>query len=51
MLFSIFNTPAIFQGYLNKILAENLDIFIIVFLDNILFYTEDSGQPYVEAVH
>ena len=28
-----------------------LDIFVIVYLDNILIYTEDPGQPHVEAVH
>ena len=50
MLFGLFNAPASFQGYINKILAENLDIFIIVYLDNILIYTKDLGQPHVNAV-
>ena len=50
MLFGLFNAPAIFQGYVNKILAEKLDIFVIVYLDDILIYTEDPSQPYVEAV-
>ena len=36
MLFRLSNTPANFQGYINKILAENLDIFVIVHLDDIL---------------
>ena len=31
-------------------LAKKLDIFVILYLDNILIYTEDSGQPYIEAV-
>ena len=34
----------------NKILAEKLDIFVIVYLDDILIYTKDSIQPYVKAV-
>ena len=51
MPFSLFNTPATFQGYVNKILAEKLDIFVIVYLDDILIYTEDPGQPYVDAVY
>ena len=51
MLFGLFNTPAIFQRYVNKILAEKLDIFVIVYLDDILIYTEDLSQPYVEAVY
>lgn len=50
MPFGFFNAPASFQGYINKILAEKLDVFVIVYLDDILIYTEDSGQGYVEAV-
>ena len=50
MSFGFSNAPATFQGYVNKILAEKLDVFVIVYLDNILIYTEDSGQPHVEAV-
>ena len=50
MPFGLSNAPAIFQGYVNKILAEKLDIFVIVYLDDILIYTEDPGQPHVEAV-
>ena len=51
MPFGLSNTLAIFQRYVNKILAEKLDIFVIVYLDDILIYTKDSGQPYVEALH
>ena len=43
MLFGLFNAPASFQSYINKIFAEKLDIFVIVYLDNIFIYTEDSG--------
>ena len=50
MLFGLSSAPITFQGYVNKILAEKLDIFVIVYLDNILIYTEDLGQLYVEAV-
>ena len=50
MPFGLFNAPVIFQGYVNKILTEKLDIFIIVYLEDILIYTEDPSQPYVEAV-
>ena len=50
MPFGLFNTPATFQGYVNKILTEKLDIFVIVYLDDILIYTKDSGQPYVEVI-
>ena len=51
MPFDLSNASAIFQGYINKILAEKLDIFIIVYLDNILIYIINLGQPYVEAVY
>ena len=50
MPFGLSNTPATFQGYINKILTEKLDIFIVVYLDNILIYTKNPGQPHVEAV-
>ena len=43
MPFSFSNAAATFQGYINKILAEKLDIFVIVYLDDILIYTEDPG--------
>ena len=50
MSFGLSNAPASFQGYINKILAEKLDIFVIVYLNNILIYIEEAGQPHVEAV-
>ena len=31
-------------------MAEKLDVFVIVYLDDILIYTEDEGQGHVEAV-
>ena len=51
MLFGLSNALATFQKYVNKILAKKLDIFVIVYLDDILIYTKDLGQPYIEAVH
>ncbi len=41
MLFGLLNIPASFQNYINKILAQKLDIIIVVYLDNILYYTKD----------
>ena len=46
-----FSGPASFQGYINNILTEKLDIFVIVYLDDILVYTEDPGQPHIDVVH
>ena len=50
MPFGLSNAPTSFQGYVNKILAEKLDVFVIVYLDDILIYTKDTGQGHVEAV-
>ena len=38
ILFGLSNAPASSWGYINKILAKKLDIFVIVDLDNIFFY-------------
>ena len=43
MSFSLSNALAIFQSYVNKILAEKLDIFVIIYLDDILIYTKDPS--------
>ena len=50
MPFGFSNALATFQRYVNKILAKKLDIFIIIYLDDILIYTKDLGQPHIEAV-
>ena len=50
MPFSLFKAPATFQEYVNKILAKKLDIFVIVYLDDILIYTEDPKKPHIKAV-
>ncbi len=49
MSFGLSNTSASFKGYVNKILAEKLDICVIVYLDDIFIYTKDSGQGHVEG--
>ncbi len=50
MLFGLTNVLAIFQGYINKILVEKCKIFIIVYLDDILIYTKNKKDGYMEAV-
>ena len=50
MPFGLSNTPASFQGYINKILVEKLDIVIIGYLDDILIYTKDEGQGDIKAI-
>ena len=41
MSFGLSNIPAFFQEYINKILIEKLDIFIFVYLNDILVYNKD----------
>ncbi len=50
MPFGLINAPATFQGYINKILAEKLDVFVIVYLNDILIYTKSEGEEHVQAV-
>ena len=44
------NVPASFQRYINKILAKKHDIFVIVYLDDILIYTDDDVNGHVIIV-
>ncbi len=50
MPFGLTNAPATFQGYINQILAEKLDVIIIVYLNDILIYIESEGEKHVQAV-
>ena len=50
MFFNLTNILGSFEDYVNKILAKKLDIFVIVYLDDILIYTKNSGKSYVKAV-
>lgn len=51
MLFELSNALVSFQEFINKILGKKLEIFVIVYLDNILIYTKDLGQDHINAVH
>ncbi len=50
MPFSLSNAPASFQSYINKILVEKLDIFILVYLNNILIHIKNLKQSHVEVM-
>ena len=50
MPFGLTNVLGSFKGYVNKILTEKLNIFVIVYLDDILIYTKNLRKGYVKAI-
>ena len=42
MLFRLVNAPTRFQGYINSILRDCLDVTCLVYLDNILIFSKDE---------
>ena len=52
MPFSLTNTPAAFQHFINTVFANMLDVCIVVYLDDILIYSKDmeSHQQHVREV-
>ena len=50
MHFKLSNTLTNFQGYINKILDKKLDIFVIVYLDNIFIYTGNQNYFHIDAI-
>ena len=44
MPFSLTNTPAAFQRFMNDIFSDLLDVCVIIHLDDILIYSEDMSQ-------
>ena len=49
MSFKLINTPAIFQTYINNILREHLDVFVVIYLDDILFYSKNKADHKVHV--
>ena len=44
MPFGLTNAPAAFMDLMNRVFVEYLDKFIIVFIDNILIYSESREE-------
>jgi hypothetical protein len=44
MLFGLSNAPVAFQHFMNDIFGNLLDVCVIVYLDNILIYSDDMSQ-------
>ena len=44
MPFGLTNAPAVFQHLMNDVLRDYLDVFVIVYLDDILIFSQDQQQ-------
>ena len=49
MPFGLTNAPAVFQNLMNEIFFEYLDLFCVIYLDDILIYSE-SEEEHIEHV-
>ena len=50
MFFRLPNILTSFRAYINKIWAKKFDIFMIVYLDNLLIYIKDKSKSYINVV-
>ena len=44
MLFGLTNTPVVFQQFMNNIFSNLLDIYVMIYLDNILIYLNNMSE-------
>jgi len=44
MPFGVTNAPAMFMDYMNRIFRPFLDMFVVVFIDNILIYSRTQEE-------
>ena len=49
MLFKLINALTTFQTYINNILREYLDVFVVIYLDNILVYSKSKADHKVHV--
>ena len=50
MVFKLSNVPASFQSNINKILAKKLNIFVIIYLNDIFIYIKDLDWTHINAI-
>src|SRR5215469_786086 len=50
MLFRLINAPAMQQAWVNRLLEEYLDDFVITYLDDILIFMNRTRKEHVEHV-
>lgn len=46
MFFDLSNIPISFQSYINKILVKKFNIFMIIYLNNILIYIDNISSDH-----
>ena len=53
MSFRLINAPATWQAFINNIFREYLDVFIIIYLDDILIFskTEEEHKEYIKKIN
>ena len=44
MPFGLANAPAVFQGFMNEVLREFLNNFVVVYIDDILVYSSSLSE-------
>ena len=44
MLFGLTNAPVAFQQFINNIFSDLLDIYVMIYLDNILIYSNNMSE-------
>lgn len=50
ILFRLSNILTTFWNYINKILAKKLNIFIIIYINNILIYNKNASQSFIKVI-
>ena len=52
MFFGFINAPATWQAFINNVLREYLDVFVIIYLDDILIFskTEKKYKEYIKKI-
>ena len=52
MLFDLlYNTPAIFQFYINDVLHDFLNNFYVIYLNDVFIYIDNTHEEYIQHVH
>ena len=49
MSFRLINTSATFQTYINNVLRKHLDVFVMIYLDDILVYSKNEADHEVHV--